>query len=202
MLKPALLSMVAAAVLAVAHNSAQAPAAGPKAIDDPEAYAVYASRIPEEWTVRVAHAKRLVIHRETATYDQCIPSGGPMESEWKPVVDSYKAENAAVRHVLPDRDIHLPYSVVPRADIDQLFRDPGDDPAFGWTRFYSRHPDSGGYMAFSAVGFDPSKTRALVYIAHHCGSLCGGGAHHLLQKVDGRWQPARLKGVTQCIWMS
>ena len=82
MLKVVLLSMIAAAGLAVGHNSAQARAGGPKAIDDPEAYAVYASRIPEDWTVRVAHAKRLVILRETATYDRCIPSGGPMENEW------------------------------------------------------------------------------------------------------------------------
>ena len=125
-----------------------------------------------------------------------------MEDEWKPVVDSFKAENAAVRHVLSGRNLHLPYIVVPRADITQLFKGAVDDPAFGWTDFYNQYPDSGGYMEFSAVGFDPSRTRAMVYVAHHCGSLCGGGAHHLLQKVDGRWQPARLKGVTQCIWMS
>jgi hypothetical protein len=202
MLKIAFLSVVADAALAVGHDSAQGRHAGPKGIDDPEAYAVYASLIPEEWTVRVARAKRLVVLRETATYDRCIPSGGAMENEWKPVVDSFKAENAAVRHVLSDRNIHLPYILVPRADMTQLFKDPGDDPAFGWTHFYNRYPDSGGYMEFSAVGFDPSKTRAMVYMAHHCGSLCGGGTHHLLQKVDGRWQPARLKDVTQCIWMS
>ena len=202
MVKMAIVTIIASAALAFGLDSRQGHEAGPREIDDPEAYAVYASLIPDEWTVRVAGAERLVVLRETATYNQCIPSGGPMETEWRPVVDSFRAGNAAVRFVLSDRDLRHPYVVVPRAEITQLFKDPGNDPAFGWTRFYNRYPDSGGYMEFSAVGFDPSKTRALVYMAHHCGSLCGGGTHHLLQKVDDRWQPARLKDVTQCRWGS
>lgn len=171
-------------------------------ISDPESYTVYARLIPEEWTVRVARAKRLVVMRETATHNQCIPTGGLMETEWRPVVDSFKAANAAVRFVLPDRDLHHPYAVRPRAEIMQLFKDHENGPSSGWTHFYNLYPDSGGYMEVSAVGFDRSKTRALVYVAHHCGMLCGGGTHHLLQKVDGRWQPARLKDVTQCMWIS
>lgn len=191
--------LAGAAALGVQSN--RAAGADQAAIDDPEAYAVYASLIPSEWTVRVARAKRLVVARETATHNQCLPSGGPLENEWRPVVESYKAANATTRSILPDRDLGHPYVVVPKPEISKLFKEPGD-PAFGWTTFYDRYPDSGGYMEFSAVGFDPSKSRALVYVAHHCGSLCGGGAHHLLQKVDGRWQRARLPGVTQCVWMS
>ncbi|MEO7157279.1 MAG: hypothetical protein ABI039_06950, partial [Vicinamibacterales bacterium] len=40
--------------------------------------------------------------------------------------------------------------------------------------------DSGGFMVISAVGFNAARTRAMVYMAHSCGSLCGGGTHHLL----------------------
>src|SRR5215203_4697247 len=82
-------------------------------IDDPEAYAVYASLIAEEWTVRVAHATRLVVLRETATYNQCLPSGGPLEKDWRSVVDNFKKQNAAVPFVQPDRDLSPPYVVVP-----------------------------------------------------------------------------------------
>lgn len=71
-----------------------------------------------------------------------------------------------------------------------------------WDQFYSRYPDSGGYVVFSAVGFNETKTRALVYIAHYCGNLCGGGSHHFMEKVDGRWRETRPKDVTMCMWIS
>lgn len=196
-----ILATILAGAAALGFQPNQGLGAGQREIDDPEAYAVYASLIPSEWTVRVARASRLVVARETATHNQCLPSGGPLETGWRPVMDSYKAANATIRSILPDRDLGHPYVVVPKSEIAQVFKEPRD-LASGWTTFYNRYPDSGGYMEFSAVGFDPSKTRALVYVAHHCGSLCGGGAHHLLQKIDGRWTPARLEGVTQCVWMS
>ena len=198
----ALIFAIITAAMAVSLDSAQGRETRPTAIDDPESYAVYASLMAKEWTVSVARAKRVVISRETATHNQCIPTGGAMETDWRPVVESFKRANAAGRFVLPDRDLLHPYVVVPRAEIMQLFTTPGSDLSSGWTRFYDRYPDSGGYMEVSAVGFDSSKTRALVYVAHHCGGLCGGGTHHLLQKVDGRWQPALLKDVTQCMWVS
>jgi len=171
-------------------------------IDDLEAYVVYASLLPKEWTSRVAHAKRFVLQKETVTYSRCMPSGKPLETDWRPVVDSYKAENADVRILLPRQRLQVEYVVVPAAEIQASFRDVPNDPMFGWTGFYRRYPDSGGYMQLSAVGFDASKTRAMVYVAHRCGSLCGGGMYHLLEKVDGAWREARIPGVTQCMWAS
>lgn len=47
----------------------------PMPVDEPEAYAVYASLLPNEWIVRVAKAKTLVVQEETATNWQCMPSG-------------------------------------------------------------------------------------------------------------------------------
>jgi hypothetical protein len=67
-----------------------------------------------------------------------------------------------------------------------------------WDGFHKRDPGSRGYMA-SAVGFDPARRRAMVYMAHSCGSLCGGGMHHFLEKVDGTWQEVRLPGVNICL---
>lgn len=204
MRKTSVLFVMACAVVAhgeyVAHG--QGTVSRQAAIQDPEAYAVYASLIPQEWTVTAAHATRLVVQRETATYNRCLPSGGPLETDWRPVMQSFKDENARDRVVLPDRDLQYPYLVVPRSEILALFKAAATDPAFGWRAFYRRYPDSGGYSQLSAVGFDAAKTRALVYISHHCGSLCGGGMHHFLQKTDGVWRPVQLPGITQCIWAS
>jgi hypothetical protein len=181
----------------VAVAASQIPAAQ-AVIADPEAYAVYASLIPDQAPVAGAKAKRLVIQRETVTNNECTLSGAALETDWKPVVDDFKIQNAHVRFLLPDRDLRYPYLVVPRRDIMSLFTKTGGN----WPEFYRRYPDSGGYIEVSAVGFDRAKTRAMVYMAHHCGGLCGGGTHHLLEKVEGAWRPANVPGISACMWIS
>jgi hypothetical protein len=176
--------------------------AGSSRIDDSEMYAVYASLLPDEWTVRVAGAKILVFQQETVTYPQCMPSGETLDTDWRPVVESYKSANIGVHIVLGDQALHYAYVVLPAAEIQASFKDVANDPMVGWTGFYRRHPDSGGYMQVSAVGFDASKTRAMVYMAHRCGSLCGGGTHHFVEKVDGAWRAAKIPGVRHCSWAS
>lgn len=174
----------------------------PKPINDPEAYAVYASLLPNEWTVRAARAKTLVFQQKAGTNWQCMPSGKPLEVEWRPVLESFKAENASARSVRAGFPLGVPYAVVPLADIKSAFRDVPNDPMFGWGGFYKRYPESGGIMTVSAVGFDRAKQRAMVYMAHSCGSLCGGGRHHLLEKAAGSWREAKVSGLSNCDWAS
>jgi len=168
-------------------------------IDDSESYAVYASLLPGEVaTAANGKTRELVIQRETSTNNECTLSGAALEGEWKPVVDDFKLQNARVRMLLPDRDLHSPYTLVPRKEIMAFFTKGPES----WQGFYRRYPDSGGYIEMSAVGFNASRTRAMVYIAHYCGGLCGGGAHHLLEKVDGSWREAKAPGITACMWIS
>ena len=54
----------------------------------------------------------------------------------------------------------------------------------------------------SAVGFNSDRTRALVYVGHNCGGLCGGGRYHLLVKKDGQWQVDRGYRGGSCGWAS
>jgi hypothetical protein len=172
-----------------------------KVVDDPEAYAVYASLLPSEWTVRVGHATTIVFQKETGTNWSCMPAGKPLETDWKPVIENFRAENASVRLLRAGFPLGIPYLVVSATDIKASFSDVPNDMS-GWTGFYKRYPDSGGIMVVSAVGFDSAKGRAMVYIAHSCGSLCGGGTHHLLDKVDGTWREAKISGVSNCAWAS
>jgi hypothetical protein len=76
------------------------------------------------------------------------------------------------------------------------------EPADGWDAFFGKYPDSRGYIELSAVGFNADKTLAVVYMGHHCHYLCGGGTQHMLEKVDGQWQPAKLKAKGGCSWAS
>jgi hypothetical protein len=183
-----LIAAVAWTVFSVG-NAAQAP------ITDSDAYAVYAALLPNEWPIRVAKATRPVLRRETVTNWTCMASGTVLQTDWKPVVDSFRRENATPRVLLPGFLLDPPYMLVSSADIKSAL------PSFDWRPFYRLYPDSGGYMEVSAVGFDEGKTRAMVYVAHHCGGLCGGGSHHFLEKRDGRWRSARLD-VSVCLWVS
>ena len=178
------------------------PDSRPTAVDDPEAYAVYASLLPHEWSVQVAHAKTLVFQEETGTNWDCMLTGKPLDKDWRPVVDSLRSENAKSRRIRAGFPLGMPYVVVPTADITASFRSLPNDPNFGWGGFYNRYPNSGGFMIVSAVGFDASKKRAMVYMAHSCGSLCAGGSHHLLEKVNGAWREAKVPGVFSRWWAS
>lgn len=185
-------------MLALFQGSVATRFAPVKSVDDSEAYAVYASLLPNEWIVTTAHAKRLVLQRETATNRDCMPTGKQFETEWRAVIDNFKAENAEVLTLLPGYPLGLPYVLLPSAEIRALFYAPGNR----WAEFNRVYPGAGGYIQVSAVGFDTSKTHAMVYMAHVCGSLCGGGVHHLLEKVGGAWREARVEGMTNCCWMS
>jgi hypothetical protein len=192
--------MLAPAVMLVWSGCAvRAQDAPLRPVDDPEAYTVYASLLPNEWPVRIANAKTLVFQQETGTSRDCMPSGKPLEAEWHPVVDNFRAENASVRIVRPGFPLGRSYIVVPKADIEARLRESPKDP---WSVFYMRYPDSGGFMVVSAVGFNASKDRAMVYMSHSCNLLCGGGKYHLLENVDGAWHAANLPTVWNCAWVS
>jgi hypothetical protein len=195
------LAAVLAATLIRAAPAAPQPA-GAKPLDDPEAYAVYAALLPNQWTVRHAKASILVFQQETGSYPRCMPSGPLLDTEWKPVVDSYRVENERARLLQPGLPLGIPYMVVPRADITAALREVPNDQQFGWTGFYARYPNSRGYMVASVPGFDAEQRRAMVYMGHSCGGLCGGGTYHFLQKADGAWREVRLPGITMCAWAS
>ncbi len=171
-------------------------------VDDPEAYAVYAAVLPTEWVVKSAHAKKVVLRKETGTNPRCLPTGTPVETDWKPVIDNYRIENAAARSLQAEFDVGVPYAVVTDNEIKASFTDARNDPNLGWGGFYKRFPDSGGFVVASAVGFDSAKRRAMVYVTHSCGSLCGGGTYYLLERVESVWQLVQVPGLRNCLWVS
>jgi hypothetical protein len=180
-------------VLSVPGAAAQAPAVKP--IDDVESYAVYSALLPDT-AMRQMRRSMIVIQAEATTAPQCWPSGPPIETEWKSTVESLRAENAHARTILSGFTLSVPYVVLPKADIMAFFTGPGFD---GWNHFYERYPDSAGFLALSAVGFDADRTKAVVYIAHSTNYLGGEYSYHLLRKVGGNWQDTRVPGVNTCM---
>lgn len=196
---PAVMVVLVVIVVWLACPATTAQGGAAKPVDDPEAYAVYASLLSAEPSVRAARPKTIVFQQETGTNWKCMPSGRPIEAEWKVVVDRLRAENSGTRQVRGGFQLGIPYVVVPAAEIMASFLEVPNDPTLGWTGFYERYPDSGGYWVASAVGFDPERKRAMVYLAHSCGALCGSETHHLIEKVQGVWRAVRLAGVSNCV---
>jgi hypothetical protein len=183
------------------------PPKKPEPYLDTDAYAVYSALLPQEWTWRDAHAKRLVIVQETAGsffgerfQDLCIKGDEEFQKEYGSLLENFIQANQSARMLVRGFLIDKPYELVPRARIDAYFGKQG--PA-GWKAFYADYPDSKGFIWVSAVGFNKDKTLALVLMSHSCGGLCGGGTYHFLEKKDGKWTRAQLKGKPgSCAWAS
>jgi len=166
-------------------------------ITDPEAYAVYAKIFDDRWSMSGERPIDLVLQRETVT-GYCVPSGGELESAWWSVRQSFLRANESPGSALPGYSLPVPYVVLSRESIRETF----SVGRGGWEEYFSSYPNSGGYLAVSVVGFDYTRTRAMVYMEHHCGPLCGGGRYHFLRKVDGRWQETSVPLVRSCDWIS
>jgi hypothetical protein len=83
--------------------------------------------------------------------------------------------------------------LVPSSTLSNVWKD--------WDDYYRRYPASGGFYWFSAVGFNPARTRALVDMGHACGELCGNGGPRFFEKKGGKWREAHvLATVTE--WFS
>jgi len=177
-------------------------------IGEPEAYRIYAALFPKLWPVTTARATNLVIQAETVIKrslteegSDCLPTGlptgTPLPEEWQSATDSFKRENTRRRRLLPQFPVMVaPYRLVAEADIGSTITPPDF-----WRGFYARFPNSGGYYAVSAVGFNEAKTRAMVYIETHSGLLGASGQFYLLEENDGQWVQPKMR-ISSCMWES
>ena len=133
-----------------------------------------------------------------------------MDPEWRSVWLAYEQANSVVRFLRADADLGLPYTLVSLATVKQLLLKAGNDGTEtrgGWTEAYTSFPNN-KLLAVSSVGFDASKTRAIVALQYNCGLQkestirnydCHGGEHVRLVKQQGRWEPV-LNGA--CGWIA
>lgn len=165
------------------------------AYDDADAYEVYAAVLHSEGPLRVAHAKQLVIRRETRPYEMCLKPDSEIQAKVGPAIADYLKQNERKWLLQPRLSFTSPYQFLETSKFEALFGQGG------WDEYYRQYPESGGLIEFSAVGFDVKKTIAVVYMGHLCGPLCGRGTFHVLEKRDGKWKPLEFKG-SSCAWMS
>jgi len=163
--------------------------------EEKDSYAIYSMLLRTElgptWKITT-----WTINRETQTFPslgprphyirQCLSVSRTQEGIYAPLIDDYLAKNNG-KHPLK-RKFDLPrYELV----------DFGRTPATSSSSF-----PASVILEVSAVGFSRDRTRALVYVGHHCGGLCGGGRYHVLVKADSEWQVDREYRGMSCLWAS
>ena len=116
--------------------------------------------------------------------------------EWGPVMEDYAKQNRTAKLLQRNFPLHTSYELIPESNIF-----PAEHGQKGWDDYYRRYPASDGYYWFSAVGFNPARTRAIVNMGNLCGTLCGGGGPHFFEKKDGKWREVSVKATVR-VWTS
>jgi len=149
---------------------------------DPDAYAVYASILPAVWP---SSDGALLLQRETEGI-RAITTCLFGDDDWSGVEANFKRANETTRLLQARLPLASPYRLIAHADIAT------DDKrlALKYPGIWQRRPESMEFAAVSSVGFDETKTRALVYVR-----LRSEGKLYALELSDGHWVRAkRVKG--------
>jgi hypothetical protein len=170
----------------------------PEPITDPAAYEVYAALLaPRDGT------KRPTLLIQEAVKHQGCRQMGELNAEWKPVMEDFERQNSSPRALVAERLADRNVEVIPRETLYARFPGLRRGEWADYYAFFSVPLGSYGFAEMSAVGFDATKTRALVHLGGHCGGDCGGGRHHFLEKVGGKWVERWQEvgeSVNFCVW--
>lgn len=147
----------------------------PQAYDVGDAYQIYSLLLPQEESYGFAK-DTLIIREETEPV-----AGIPKECLTPEAAKKFRDAIAVFNR------IRTRWLLQPRFQIEKAYKLFGPD--------ISDQPGSTApTVAMSVVGFNPEKTRAVVYIRSSCGAFCGNAKYHLLEKVQGNWK--EVSGVT------
>jgi len=89
-------------------------------------------------------------------------------------------------------------NTISEEELDETFK-PG--VLDGWKQFHQKYPQSLGYFALSAIGFNSAHTVAVVYSEGHCGGLCGAGGFKYFRRTSKGWQRVNTE-LPRCDWIS
>ena len=150
-------------------------------ITDLDAYGIYSQVLQKE----SASSTGAVLLQQETVRSACAPH--EPDPDWQSVMDNFTKENSRVRSLVPLLQLEKPYLLVPSAQIKA---------DYGWVEMQRRSGlEMMQYFAVSAVGFDKSKTRAVVAI-----NRSNSGHLILLERRDGIWGAPAATHLRACGW--
>ena len=105
-----------------------------------------------------------------------------------------RLEKSALRDFVAKRDATTPLvqQLALRPDWvlvdEQVLGRFGTDPHKYWERFYRKFRGSAGRVSPSRVGFNATKSQALVYVLKSYGDVGADGGWYFLEKKAGQWK--------------
>lgn len=163
--------------------------------DDYKVYSAVLDDLSRNLDVKKVH---FVIRNSTVVDPALWRLHNPNASETNPTSSDEAVKDSELRIKTPCRisgemKTSATFEIVPTETLEAIFRieegkDVGQSLANSWKKFYEAYPDSSGFWSFSTIGFNSSKTEAVVYVAHNCGVLCGRGTLFRLSKNAGQWR--------------
>jgi len=172
----------------------------PQPYRDKDAYTIYSLVLTKD---QMWQGNRLVIRNHTSLDaglgmpSRCMKFEGRDQARFIAVVEAFERLNSRRWSLLPMLSISKPYDLASEQEVSSF----SEQDSEAGKRWRERHPGAWGYVYVSAVAFNADRTQALVSVSHLCGSLCGAGQYHLLEKKDGQWVEAKWKGEV-CGWVS
>jgi len=167
-----------------------------------EAYEVYAAVISSQFPYTDSKTSRLMIRAEirasqATSVQMCLAPDESSEEIIGSAIADYVQQNRQGRLLQRKFNLEKPYTLFVEDEKTPPIQVSPADPQ----EFHPVYPEFGGLIELSAVGFNADKTIAVVYYQQLCGTLCGQGEFHVLQKKAGKWQPFPWKG-SSCTWFS
>ena len=182
-------------------------------VEDDEVYAVYRAALAVKFGSGEKEQVHITLLKETRAGSMECPHAGNIEPEWRAVVENYRTVNARVLRIQPGRELGVTYTLLTWRDLTRMMLEARYDLA----RFQGRQSPGdevfsglkgGRLVALSAVGFNATKTRAMVAVQYNCfpsmqagvdTQLCHQGNQVLLEKQADRWVPSKAGG---CGWVA
>jgi len=146
-----------------------------KAYSEPDAVEVYGALF-------APRSKRPILFLSTTVKPQICSVSEKEASEikdpeFREAMNAFRDVN---EHVWDLSGVLKERKTISEAELDETFK-PG--VLEGWKQFRQKYPQSLGYYALSAVGFNNAHTVAVVYSEGRCGGLCGAGGFKYFRRT-------------------
>jgi len=116
------------------------------------------------------------------TFDKLLT---PNESVSQETIDDFIAQNEVSSPFAANMELGKKYIVLTKAEMDTIWT--GGDQ-FGWQAFRKKYPGTYWVINLSRIGFNKTRTQALVYYSEEDGPKLGSGSACIFEKENGSWK--------------
>jgi hypothetical protein len=102
-------------------------------------------------------------------------------------LDDYRRQNKTVWQLVEGMSFATPYVLASSTELEAFNR------RESWPLFRATYADAEHYFIVSAVGFDETKRRALIFVAKNSGPDNSQGSVRLLERGEHGWKALQLR---------